>query len=486
MASLARRTVGAAARRMLGRTEVLAICLGNEVPADVVRWVGAAEVSSLISKLADEVRSVDAARLVTYANYPSTEYLQLDDLDFLTFNVFLERKADLRRYLTRLHVIAGDRPLVIGELGLDAAGGSPLGESAQADAIQWQLDVGLERGVAGRHHSWRAVRLQHLGKRALWPRRARRRRVAGRLGTRWSGSRGARRSGTDHGQRSRCGDACQHGTGVLHGCLRTTFGVAGLVHRSGGRPTAPVRSMARLVEALVAALPTSSRLVFASTAAGEPVPMTRRLIVNADDLGQSAGINRGIAAAADGGIVTSSSLMVRWPAAEQAATWARATPLVSVGLHVDLGEWVPAGHGWEPLYEVVATSDPSVVGDELSRQLGMFLRLIGRGPSHIDVHQHLQREEPLRSLLLHVGERLGVPVRGVAGGIGYRGSFYGQYGAGHPYPQGITLESLLVILTAWKKARPSSGATPRPMSMISLRPTAPSVPSNSPCSPTLD
>jgi len=174
--------------------------------------------------------------------------------------------------------------------------------------------------------------------------------------------------------------------------------------------------------------------------------MPRRLIVNADDLGQCVGINRGIAKAVDEGIVTSSSLMVRWPAADEAAAWARATPSVSIGLHLDLGEWIPVGHGWEPLYEVVDASDSAAVHDELSRQLGMFLRLIGRPPSHLDAHQHLQRDEPLRSLLLHVGARLGVPVRGVTDTIAYSGSFYGQYGAGHPYPQGITLESLIAIL----------------------------------------
>lgn len=108
-------------------------------------------MASLISELADEVRSVDADRLVTYANYPSTEYLRLDDLDFLTFNVFLERKADLRRYLTRLHTMAGERPLVVGELGFDATGGSTLAEHAQADAIEWQLDVPT-RLSGPRHH----------------------------------------------------------------------------------------------------------------------------------------------------------------------------------------------------------------------------------------------------------------------------------------------------------------------------------------------
>lgn len=149
MARDARRTLRDAAERMRGRPEVLALCLANEVPADVIRWVGTDGVAALIDELADEVRSVDPDRLVTYANYPSTEYLPLDSLDFLTFNVFLERKADLRRYLTRLQTLAGDRPLVLGELGLDAAGGTAAGEAAQAHALAWQLDTALERGVAG-------------------------------------------------------------------------------------------------------------------------------------------------------------------------------------------------------------------------------------------------------------------------------------------------------------------------------------------------
>jgi predicted glycoside hydrolase/deacetylase ChbG (UPF0249 family) len=68
----------------------------------------------------------------------------------------------------------------------------------------------------------------------------------------------------------------------------------------------------------------------------------RFLIVNADDLGQSAGATRGILAANDEGIVTSGSLMVRWPAAADAAA-ARSRPRLSVGLHVDLGEWALRG-----------------------------------------------------------------------------------------------------------------------------------------------
>ena len=62
----------------------------------------------------------------------------------------------------------------------------------------------------------------------------------------------------------------------------------------------------------------------------------RFLIVNADDFGQSHGINEGIIAAHEKGIVTSASLMVRYPAASEAASYAQKNPRLSVGLHVDL------------------------------------------------------------------------------------------------------------------------------------------------------
>jgi GT2 family glycosyltransferase len=66
----------------------------------------------------------------------------------VTFNVFLERELDLRRYLNRLHNLAGDRPLVLGEVGLHAGDG-PEGAQQQADVLDWQLGTAIERGVAG-------------------------------------------------------------------------------------------------------------------------------------------------------------------------------------------------------------------------------------------------------------------------------------------------------------------------------------------------
>jgi glycosyltransferase involved in cell wall biosynthesis len=143
-----RAEVAEAAKRFAGDGRLGALCLGNEVPADVVRWVGARRVSSTISALVSTVKEIDPQLLVTYANYPTAEYLPLEDLDFLTFNVYLERRLDLRRYLNRLHNLAGERPVVLGEVGLDS-GGTADGEQAQAESISWQLETALERGAAG-------------------------------------------------------------------------------------------------------------------------------------------------------------------------------------------------------------------------------------------------------------------------------------------------------------------------------------------------
>lgn len=144
----ARETVRREARRLADYEQVFALSLGNEIPADVVRWVGTRSTADLIEELAEVAREEDPERLVTYANYPTAEYLPLDGLDFLTFNVFLEQQSDFRRYLTRLQHLAGQRPLVLGEVGLDS-GGTREGEEGQALALDWMLETVLDRGLAG-------------------------------------------------------------------------------------------------------------------------------------------------------------------------------------------------------------------------------------------------------------------------------------------------------------------------------------------------
>ena len=141
----ARRTVRAAARQFAGNPHIAALSLGNEIPADVIRWVGTRTIARAIGDLASTVRDEDPDLLVTYGNYPTTEFLPLPDLDFLTFNVFLERHGDLRRYIARLHNLTGERPVVIGEFGLDAG----VGDDVQAASVDRQLRTAVEGGAGG-------------------------------------------------------------------------------------------------------------------------------------------------------------------------------------------------------------------------------------------------------------------------------------------------------------------------------------------------
>ena|SRR5215472_6527381 len=174
----------------------------------------------------------------------------------------------------------------------------------------------------------------------------------------------------------------------------------------------------------------------------------RYVIVNADDFGQSPGINRGVIRAHEQGIVTSASLMVRWPPAEQAAAYAREHPALSVGLHVDLSEWAYRDGAWVPLYQVVPADDSQAVRDELSRQLAEFRRLTGTDPTHIDSHQHVHRDEPTRSVLLDLARRMDIPLRHCSPDVNYCGEFYGQTAEGAPLSGRVTTDALIRILAA--------------------------------------
>ncbi|MBO0686915.1 MAG: glycosyltransferase, partial [Candidatus Dormibacteraeota bacterium] len=126
--------------------EVLAISVGNEVPADFCRLYGRGAVEEVLSALIEDVHAADSAMLATYSNFPTTEYLQIEGQDLVCFNVFLERQERFRAYLGHLQLVSGDLPLVISELGLAA---ELKGEDAQAELIEQQLWAVDESGCAG-------------------------------------------------------------------------------------------------------------------------------------------------------------------------------------------------------------------------------------------------------------------------------------------------------------------------------------------------
>lgn len=125
---------------------ILCFAIGNEIPPALVRWYGAKRVAGFLRRLYDAVKVIDPEALVTYVNYPTTEYLDLPFLDLLCFNVYLESQDKLSAYLARLQNLAGDRPLLMAEIGLDS---QRNGEIKQADSLAWQVRTAFAAGCAG-------------------------------------------------------------------------------------------------------------------------------------------------------------------------------------------------------------------------------------------------------------------------------------------------------------------------------------------------
>src|SRR3989442_4097887 len=102
-------------RRCTGHPAVFCYSIGNEITSSIVRWHGRRPVEKFIQRLYNVAKREDPGALVTYVNYPSTEYLRLPFLDFLCFNVYLESQQSFEDYLARLHNLSDDRPVLLSE-----------------------------------------------------------------------------------------------------------------------------------------------------------------------------------------------------------------------------------------------------------------------------------------------------------------------------------------------------------------------------------
>jgi predicted glycoside hydrolase/deacetylase ChbG (UPF0249 family) len=164
----------------------------------------------------------------------------------------------------------------------------------------------------------------------------------------------------------------------------------------------------------------------------------KRLIVNADDLGFTAGVNRGILEAHERGIVTSASLMVDRAGAEDGAAIARRTPSLSVGLHAVLDRRDEL---------IVGTEDCDA---ELTRQLERFEQLVGRRPTHIDSHHHTHRDERIRDPFVAFAARQGLPMREQA--VRHCAAYYGEAAIG--------VDNLVAILSGLEDGDTELGCHP--------------------------
>jgi glycosyltransferase involved in cell wall biosynthesis len=141
-----RASVRRAAKAQAGHPAILGYYVDNEIPPDLVRWYGPQRVEAFLDSLVRIVKDEDAGALAAYANFPPTEYLLPKETDFLSYNVYLHRGPDLRAYLARLQNLAEDRPLVLGEFGMDTIRHP---EKEQADLLELHWDEVFRGGLAG-------------------------------------------------------------------------------------------------------------------------------------------------------------------------------------------------------------------------------------------------------------------------------------------------------------------------------------------------
>jgi GT2 family glycosyltransferase len=137
-----REAVGLCARH----PAVFAFSVVNEIASDIVRWNGARAVAQFIEELVAEAKGVDPDCLCTFGNFPPSEFLRPQNIDFHCFNVYLHQRRSYENYLARLQMIADTKPLVIGETGLDS---EREGEAHKCEVLAWQIESGFRHGLAG-------------------------------------------------------------------------------------------------------------------------------------------------------------------------------------------------------------------------------------------------------------------------------------------------------------------------------------------------
>jgi GT2 family glycosyltransferase len=133
-------------RANAGHPAIFGYLVGNEISSTMVRWLGVRRVTEFVETLVRIGREIDPTALFSYATYPPTEYLLPQNVDFFCFNVYLHNQREFERYLLRLQNLTEERPLILGEFGMDTIRHS---QEEQAELLSWHLDSVTRCGLAG-------------------------------------------------------------------------------------------------------------------------------------------------------------------------------------------------------------------------------------------------------------------------------------------------------------------------------------------------
>ena len=141
-----RRETVASIREFAAHPAAAILAIGNEIPPGVVRWHGRVRIERFLRELYEDSKAAAPDSLLTYVNFPPTEFLDLSFFDLYAFNVYLHREPELRAYLARLQHLAGHKPLLLAEAGADSI---REGATGQADITAMHIRTAFDEGACG-------------------------------------------------------------------------------------------------------------------------------------------------------------------------------------------------------------------------------------------------------------------------------------------------------------------------------------------------
>jgi glycosyltransferase involved in cell wall biosynthesis len=147
LTAAAHEAVRNAARTCGNHPAMFAISVVNEIPSDIVRYVGRQRLEQFIDELIVIAKAEAPDCLMTFANFPTTEYVQPRNVDFVCFNVYLHDETVFRNYMARLQNVAGDKPLMLGEYGIDTM--REHTPENQAKILKAHVHAVFEEGLVG-------------------------------------------------------------------------------------------------------------------------------------------------------------------------------------------------------------------------------------------------------------------------------------------------------------------------------------------------
>ena len=153
--------------------------------------------------------------------------------------------------------------------------------------------------------------------------------------------------------------------------------------------------------------------------------MVKKLIINADDFGETEGITNGIIDCHRDGVLTSTTLLVNMPFTEYAISRAARYPQLGVGIHLNItmgkpitavktfvdenNEFVKV-HNYKDRFVEVDTQE---LETEWTAQIERFIELVGKKPTHLDSHHHVHMSPSHHAVVERLAKKYDVPVRQV-------------------------------------------------------------------------